>query len=55
MENWIDVKHKMPNGGFDVLVFTDRNLIAFDYIVDGYFYRHFNVTHWMPLPKPPVK
>lgn len=56
---WISVKDRLPELYVDVLIFTKGGTIAVDCLErimswgeDFYNYEQ-NVTHWMPLPKPP--
>lgn len=68
--NWISVKEKTPEHTNDVLVVQkDKTIMMGRYRISGggfwalYFsdnglqfdkYRSEQVTHWMPLPEPPV-
>lgn len=66
-EAWVSVKERMPNKGKNVLVFAKEKFIsgekiAIDRLEKGeqepvWMYTHgwFEVTHWMPLPKPPAE
>ena len=60
MAEWIDVKKKLPENGERVLVAILREKTTYtnidtDRIVKGKWVRwNSSVTHWMPLPKPPV-
>ena len=65
---WISIKHVLPEIGQRVLCFNGYIHVKEAYEMDGelFFYdgdNHWtgsamgqleNVTHWMPLPKPPV-
>ena len=57
---WISVKDRLPEMYVNVLVYTEcKNtfIVSMDYTEkweDDYgYYLEENVTHWMPLPKPP--
>ncbi len=56
---WINVKDELPAIGEPVLVFDDASDMMFGFMSsDGYWLETgsefpCNVTHWMPLPKPP--
>lgn len=56
---WISVKDELPAIGEPVLVFDDASDMMFGFMSsDGYWLETgselpCNVTHWMPLPKPP--
>jgi hypothetical protein len=52
---WISVKDRLPDDDTQVLAvdrYGDQEVVLF---VDGYFQPDYigEVTHWMPLPKPP--
>ena len=64
---WISVKDEMPKPYVDVLVcmylsFRERNrqVVTLSYYLgddEGYFFEEdtdSRVTHWMPLPPPPI-
>lgn len=63
---WIDVNERLPQNNLPVLTIysyydelTFAAVLIYDYEVKEWFYYNinkqcmFNVTHWMPLPKPP--
>ena len=55
--NWINVKDKMPLGGF-VLAYRPADklnpiaTIKYDVVMERWGGKN-KVTHWMPLPEPP--
>ncbi len=63
-ENWISVDERLPENEDDVLVFVDYGGVqtkieqAYYFEKDWYWlndsYIVYKVTHWMPLPKPPI-
>lgn len=65
MAEWISVKDRLPEEKTDVLVFDRINkTCTIGYykktFEDGYWNAYYgknnlryNITHWMPLPKPP--
>lgn len=63
MKKWIDITYKIPNYDQDVLFYLRNGniLIGYVYIYEGdevlrcnnCFIPFNQVTHWMPLPKPP--
>lgn len=64
MTEWISVKDKLPQNKYDFLLVTDGAAcrVAKFHIDKGYwdfyglrFWESKDVTHWMPLPKPPSK
>jgi hypothetical protein len=65
MSEWISVKDQMPENRqyVDILVDGRYRKTDYEYEGDGVFYEDNyditysvgSVTHWMPLPKPPVK
>lgn len=63
MNEWISVKEELPEKDVCVLVFTDPYICVAEYWYDENdkhifadpphpFYE--NITHWMPLPAPPI-
>ena len=61
---WISVKDKLPPKNVEVLVYSTVNGVRQDHYIQTLpngtleFYGdrdeyEWNVTHWMPLPKPP--
>ncbi len=68
MSEWIDVKDIKPDYYKQVIIFTNRGKILYEWhrLNDGEydFYANLNngdllgineVTHWMPTIKPPIK
>lgn len=66
MSKWISVNKKLPESSDEVLTcsFTGKGEyfgIYVLYFFNDYWWRKmdglwaFDVTHWMPLPKPPTK
>ncbi len=58
MNNWINVKNKLPVKGCWLIAFDHKDVITAGW--DAEAQRFFlgceylnNVTHWMPLPEPP--
>ena len=58
---WISVDDRLPNEGYEVLIYSEEGRISVEKRQKGkdYIYSHQtdsgNATHWMPLPEPPVK
>lgn len=66
MNEWISTKDKYPEFHQDVLFYVDEQLgvmtgmlyrgshkfKAYDKLTEAAFYKS-DVSHWMPLPKPP--
>ena len=59
MNDWISVKDKIPASGETVIACNNQNQVdACDFIhtSDDQFREDYpRITHWMPLPKPPVE
>lgn len=59
VQDWVDVKDRLPDVGFDVLFMGENKCCCVGTYSDTYrdfFSGQFpvkGVTHWMPLPKPP--
>ena len=64
MDDWVNVNEKMPKNLVDVLCYYIRNMSIYQKVmclnIDGEWQgeddlnpKGENVTHWMPLPKPP--
>ncbi len=49
---WIPVAERLPDIGAVVLAYSKIAGIYVDYY-EGEAFGYFDVTHWMPLPKPP--
>ena len=64
VSKWISCKEEMPDDGVNVLIYTGNRMISlawydkdmgYFYICDSdYKYNSLDVTHWQPLPEPPV-
>lgn len=67
-DNWIDINEELPTRGKPVLVYArdgifvgaksgKKSYVCFDLYQDIFPIRPgiSEVTHWMPLPKPPKK
>ena len=52
VDEWISVKDRLPDVGVEVLVYSEIDGICVDYY-DGDVFGYFDITHWMPMPKPP--
>lgn len=62
---WISVNDRLPDSTFDfVLCFADGAMSTIAYSSGNGFYEVYpikvqlvveDITHWMPLPEPPVK
>ena len=60
--NWINVDDKLPATRKTVLIYDEYEGVSTGYYDSDYakfrsiedVYRSCNVTHWMPLPEPPV-
>lgn len=64
MSEWISVQDQMPDNARDVLILLGNALVERGYWyhvgakIDGWYFRGdriSNVTHWMPLPEPPMQ
>lgn len=54
--NWISMKEDQPKQYGRYLVYRKNGNIEFKtWNNTGWAYSHTDITHWMPLPKPPVK
>lgn len=54
--DWISVDDRLPEEGDRVLSYSNGGMMQRDYIYRNKwesYDRGYNVTHWMPLPKPP--
>ena len=57
MDDWISVRNILPRKCVDVLLhYTDGTIIIGCRFTEGFLYQELygRVTHWMPLPKPPM-
>ena len=65
-QRWIPVSERLPDDGSDILAYCDdgeeSRIVACNYDNGVWFDCVFNtlmiiknITHWMPLPKPPKK
>lgn len=53
---WIPVDERLPEKHKRVFVCTKSKAVGVDFVnADGDWYTTGGVTHWMPLPNPPVK
>lgn len=64
MSEWISCEDKMPQDGVRVLVYSRHNWVAIGSTIKGHKVKKFydgdgfswnSITHWQPLPKPPVE
>ena len=59
-QRWISVDERLPEVGQWVLVLIDAETLVFQFMggswsnEDEYIFAVSDVTHWMPLPPPPV-
>lgn len=51
---WIECGERMPESGDDVLICTPGKIVDVCMYLSDQFYGYPQVTHWMPLPPPPV-
>ena len=49
---WIPCSERMPEVGEEVVAYSSSRGVVVDYYDRGIF-GYGDVTHWMPLPKPP--
>ena len=62
MSEWISVKDRLPENDSCILIYDgDVGICIYykgkfqDFDENGYPFEKRYVTHWMPLPEPPVK
>ena len=60
MTNWIKVSDRLPEDDVDVLVFVGDDAFTVGYLSAGKWILDYQgledqITHWQPLPEPPVK
>ena len=62
MDDWISVEDRLPDNDLLVLAYIFNPYTIDSWITTGVRYNgsswsgngHCNVTHWMPLPEPPM-
>lgn len=60
MSQWIKCSEQMPKERVRVLVYANQNIFVADFDMGRWFSNISNsyvldsITHWMPLPQPPV-
>lgn len=63
-QEWISVDERLPNDGEIVLTISseaEMEVCFYEAAWEGIFQQYhglvkiFNITHWMPLPEPPMK
>ena len=55
---WISVEERLPDQDGKYLSYTRKGftVLSYYYALEGEFgFEHWDVTHWMPLPEPPMK
>ena len=55
---WIPVTERLPDKPMKCLVYTERGEYGgyeITYYNQGFYLQYSNVTHWMPLPEPPME
>ena len=50
---WISVEERLPAETYQVLAVDDEGWVEIDALGSEDWFSRRNVTHWMPLPKPP--
>ena len=57
-QEWISVEERLPENGTKCLVYTNRgkwlDKIEITHYNEGFYIEYCVVTHWMPLPEPPM-
>lgn len=51
---WISVEDELPEATYQVLTVDDEGWIEIDALGSEDWLSYRNVTHWMPMPKPPL-
>ena len=57
---WIKVEDRLPEAGVNVFIYESDGMMEIgeynvDHWIESIEYRlRYDVTHWMPLPEPPI-
>ena len=60
-DDWVSVDERLPEDDRNVIVFQDNKYISFGWLLRKETWKGsisdetIDVTHWQPLPKPPIK